>query len=214
MKRLFITIIIALLAGTVQAQAPEVPGQQQPEEETPRNPGGRKKDVPVVGTARIGLGTNAADWAFLGTANINAQLAVGQHWTVEAEARWNPWTYNKTQENQLQYRQKTFAAGLRWWPWYSYSGWWVSGKLQYQEYNRGGIGTMETEEGDAVGLVAGVGYSLQLLPWLNLDFGATGWLGGTKYTTYACPYCGRKTGEGDKFFILPNQLYIAAFFIF
>lgn len=157
---------------------------------------------------------NVVDLGFLGTVNGDFQFALAQHWTIEAQARYNNWTYNKAKENQLESRQKTFAAGVRFWPWYTYSGWWIGLKGQYQEYNRGGIGTLETEEGDAFGGVLSAGYSLQINRWFNIDFGLGGWAGMTKYTTYACPHCGKRVDEGKKFFFLPNEVVIAAMFIF
>ena len=157
---------------------------------------------------------NAVDLAFLGTVNGEVQYAVVQHFSVLGQIRYNNWTYNKAQEDQFESRQRTFAAGCRFWPWYTYSGWWFEAKAQYQEYNRGGIGTLKTEEGDAVGGALAAGYSLQINRWFNIDFGLGGWLGNTRYTTYACPHCGKKLEEGNKFFILPNEVTIAAMFIF
>ncbi len=158
--------------------------------------------------------TNAVDLAFLGTLNAEIQFAVAQHFSVLGQARYNNWTYNNGQANQFESRQKTYALGARFWPWYSYSGWWMEAKAQYQEYNRGGIGTLQTEEGDAVGGTLAAGYSLQINKWFNLDFGLGGWLGNARYTIYACPSCGKVLEDGNKFFILPNEVTIAAMFIF
>lgn len=165
-------------------------------------------------SARWGISTNAVDWACLLTANASGQFAVSRHFTLEAQARWNPWTFNKSSENQLQSRQRCFSLGARWWPWYAYSGWWVAARGQYREYNFGGLGTMETEEGDAAGLVLSAGFSLQVKKWLNIDFGAGFWGGYKNYVTYACPSCGRRTDQGGKGFVLPDELLISAMFIF
>ena len=40
------------------------------------------------------VGTNAIDWLNFGTMNIEASAAVAQHISVNASARYNPWTYN------------------------------------------------------------------------------------------------------------------------
>lgn len=164
--------------------------------------------------ARWSAEVNAVDLAYLGTVNGEIQFAVAQYFSILGQARYNNWTYNAGQENQFESRQRSFAAGVRFWPWYTYSGWWFETKAQYQEYNRGGIGTLQTEEGDAVGGALAAGYSLQISKWLNLDFGLGGWLGNTRYTVYACPNCGKILEEGNKFFILPNEVTIAAMFIF
>lgn len=159
-------------------------------------------------------GTNAVDLAFLGTLNGELQFAASQHFSILTQVRYNNWTYNGGREDQFESRQRSFAAGLRIWPWYTYSGWWIEAKAQYEEYNRGGIGTLRTEEGDAVGGALAAGYSFQINKWFNIDFGLGGWLGNTRYRTYACPQCGKILDEGNKFFILPNEVIIAAMFIF
>lgn len=41
------------------------------------------------------VGTNGADWLLFGTVNANGSVAVARHITVNAEARYNPWTFNK-----------------------------------------------------------------------------------------------------------------------
>lgn len=165
-------------------------------------------------SARWSFSTNAVDWAWMLTANASAQYSVSRHFTLEAQAKWNPWTFNKTSESQLQSRQRCLSLGARWWPWYTYSGWWISARGQYREYNYGGLGTMETEEGDAAGVALSAGFSLQVTKWLNIDFGGGFWGGYKKYVRYACPYCGSKTDQGERSFILPNELLISAMFIF
>ena len=110
---------------------------------------------------RFSVGTNVADWLSLGTMNASASAAVARHFTLNAEARVNPWTFNTNDsETQLQNRHQTYSIGTRWWPWYVYSGWWVGLAAQYQEYNRGGIFSRNTEEGDAFGAVLSAGYTL------------------------------------------------------
>ena len=167
------------------------------------------------GAQRLSVGTNVADWLSLGTVNANASVAVARHFTINAEARVNPWTYNsKDSEAQLQNRHQTYAAGLRWWPWYVYSGWWLGLAAQYQEYNRGGIFSRSTEEGDAFGGVLSAGYTVMLHEHLNLDIGAAGWTGQTVYTVYDCPRCGRISDSGKKWFVLPSEVYLSLIWIF
>ena len=85
---------------------------------------------------------------------------------------------------------------------------------QYQEYNRGGIFSPKTEEGDAFGLSAGAGYSLMIHENLNLDFGLAIWGRQKTYVTYACPSCGRITDKGGKWFFMPNEIRVAVQYIF
>lgn len=161
------------------------------------------------------VSTNLMDYVSLGTVNVQGSAGVSRRVSIEASARVNPWTFHKGDpEKQMQNRHQTYAAGVRYWPWHIYSGWWVSGMAQYQEYNRGGIISQTTEEGDAFGLSAGGGYSLMIHEHINLDFGLSFWTGQKTYITYACPSCGKITDKGSKWFVMPNEIRVALQFIF
>lgn len=164
--------------------------------------------------ARLAFSQNLADYLSLGTLNADLQYSIHRRWTLEAGAKYNNWTWRHRQEEQFEARQQAYYVGVRWWPWYTYSGWWVGTKMQYREYNRGGLFRPEAEEGDAFGAGASGGYSVHVNPWLNVDFGIGFWGGVTKYVTYACPYCGRRVDEGTKFFLLPDEVRIALELIF
>ncbi len=161
------------------------------------------------------VSSNLVDYVSLGTLNAEGGVGVGRRVTLQASARVNPWTFHKGDpDSQMQNRHQTYAAGIRYWPWHIYSGWWISGMAQYQEYNRGGIISQRTEEGDAFGMALGAGYALMLHENLNLDFGLGVWGGQKTYITYACPSCGRITGKGSRWFILPNEIKVALQYIF
>jgi hypothetical protein len=161
------------------------------------------------------VSTNAMDYVSLGTMNAEASMATGRHISINASARINPWTFHKGDPSkQMQNRQQTYAVGVRYWPWHIYSGWWMSGMAQYQEYNRGGIISATTEEGDAYGLSIGAGYSLMLHEHWNLDFGLSLWGGQKTFVTYACPSCGKITDKGAKWFFMPNDLRVSIAYIF
>ena len=172
--------------------------------------------LPVLGRAQNwAVSTNVLDYVSLGTMNAEVSAGVGRRVTIEASARVNPWTFHKGDPSrQMQNRHQTYALGMRYWPWHIYSGWWISADAQYQEYNRGGIISQKTEEGDAFGLSAGAGYSLMLHEKLNLDFGVTLWAGQKTFISYACPSCGRITDKGSKWFIMPNEIRVAIQYIF
>lgn len=170
------------------------------------------------------VAVNTADALELGTLGIEGSAAVGQHWSVHAGAKVNPWTFGRKDSNngmfsepnpdQKQNRMQVYAAGVRWWPWNVYSGWWAGAKGQYQEFNRGGVLKETSQEGDAFGAGLAGGYSLMLKKHWNLDFGLGFWTGWTKYTTYACPSCGKVVDEGQKWFILPNEAILSLVYIF
>ena len=161
------------------------------------------------------LSTNLVDYITLGTLNLEGSAATGRHITINASARVNPWIFHKCDPSkQMQNKHQTYAVGARYWPWHIYSGWWISGMAQYQEYNRGGIISDRTEEGDAFGLSVGGGYSLMIHENLNLDFGLALWGGQKSYVTYACPSCGKITDKGRKWFLMPNEIRVSIAYIF
>ena len=166
------------------------------------------------GTARVALSTNAADYIYLLTPNADVQVAVGRRFTVQAGLKYNRWSWGYGTDKEMKNRQQTYFLGARWWPWYTYSGWYVGLAAQWQEYDRGGLLRKDSESGRAYGLSVSGGYALQVTRWFNIDFGIGVWGGSKTYTLYACPYCGRKIEEGRKFFFLPNEARIAAQFIF
>lgn len=159
------------------------------------------------------IGTNIADAANMGTFNLDGSVSLERHWSLFAGARYNPFTYGEGAD-AVTARQQAYYLGSRYWPWHVYSGWWLSGKAQYQEYNRGGFSSPATTEGDRVGLGLGAGFTYMLHPHLNLEFGLGFWAGYDAYVRYACPICGVTEESGAKAFILPNDLMLAVAYVF
>ncbi|MCD8312532.1 MAG: DUF3575 domain-containing protein, partial [Bacteroidales bacterium] len=93
-------------------------------------------------------------------------------------------------------------------------GWWIAAKLQYQEYNSGGIVSSRTEEGDRFGAGLTGGYTYMISHRLNLDFGLGFWGGVKKYTKYDCPKCGLTLEGGTRAFISPNDVIIGITYVF
>lgn len=166
-----------------------------------------------AGAQELSLSTNLADYAAGGTLNIGAAYGVSRHWTVNAHARYNPFSYGEGSGEALL-RQRTIAAGARWWPWHMYSGWWMGAGVQWQEFAEGGLKGPETSEGDRFGGSLSGGYSTMLGPHFNLDFGFGLWGGYSLYTTYTCQTCGRRLDSGGRAFILPNELILGISYIF
>ena len=168
--------------------------------------------LPAAGQ-EFGVSTNIADYANLGTLNVQASYALSRHWSLAADLKYNPFSYS-TREGTVRNRQRSLSAGARYWPWHAYSGWWLSGALRYQEYNTAGLFSDGSTQGDRVGASLGGGYSYMLTPFLNLEVGAGVWSGYDSYAEYDCPDCGRKTSTGQKFFFLPAELVLALTYIF
>lgn len=160
------------------------------------------------------VGLNVGELLSLGTVSAEGSVALNQHFSMNAGISVNPWTFNKGTSRQIQHRKQEYSLGMRWWPCEVYSGWWLSARAQYQEYNRGGLVRAATEEGDAVGLALGAGFSLPVAQHLNIDFGAMFWSGYKWYKMYSCPKCGRVVDSGEKAFVLPNSLVVSLVYEF
>lgn len=168
-----------------------------------------------VSAQRISLSTNLLDYVSLGTFNVEASYTLSRHWSLSASARYNPFTFHKGDpDRQFQYRQQSYALGVRLWPWHSMSGWWFAGKVRYQEYNHGGILSRESEEGDRAGLGLYSGYTYMLSRHFNLEFGLGVWGGSSWYRRYSCPYCGLTVQRGRKWFLLPDDVMISLAYVF
>jgi len=162
---------------------------------------------------RWSLATNVVDYVNFGTMNLEGSLATSQHWSMTAVAKFNPFRF-EYKGKPLSARQQLYGLGMRFWPWHVYSGWWAGTRLQYQEYNRGGIKTEATDEGDRFGVGLSGGYSYMLNKHLNLDVGVGVWGGYDRYVTYACPVCGVTVDSGERGFILPSDLMLSLVYVF
>lgn len=161
----------------------------------------------------VSLSSNFTDLADRGTLNLEAALGLSRHWSLSAGAKYNPFSFGEGDEIR-QSKQRLFSIGARYWPWHLWSGFWFSAKCQWQEFNRGGIVSPLTVEGDRLGAALGTGYSVMLSRHLNLDLGIGAWAGYVSSVAYSCPRCGRIEGKSKDFFVLPNDLLLSLSFIF
>ena len=153
----------------------------------------------VASAQRLSVATNVLDYADFGTLNVEGDVAVARQWTLTAGAKYNPFLFKADTPEPLSARQQLYAAG---------------GKVQYQEYNRGGIRSAVTDEGDRYGAGLSAGFTYMLHPHLNVSLGAGVWGGFQRYTIYSCPVCGVTEESGEKTFILPNDLALTLSYVF
>ncbi|MBR7157821.1 MAG: DUF3575 domain-containing protein, partial [Bacteroidales bacterium] len=160
------------------------------------------------------LASNIIGYANLGTINGEIGLGLSQHFSLYIQGKYNPFTFKKDTPQQFQSRQAAFSVGCRYWLWHLWSGWFIIGQTGYSKYNRGGIISERTFEGDAYGVTLGGGYALMLSKHFNVDFGA-GIMGGyTEYKKYRCPQCGKLEDKGKKLFVAPNNLMVQFSYMF
>jgi hypothetical protein len=161
------------------------------------------------------ISTDVLSCAAFGTLNVDASMALSRKWSLVAGLRYNPFTFNTNRpDKQFQLRQRSCSFGARFWPWHFGSGWWLAGKMRYQEYNMGGLLRGNTREGDRVGGGIYTGYTHMLSAHINLEFGLGVWAGVDVYTVYSCPLCGLTVDSGNKFFVLPDDIMISLAYVF
>lgn len=161
------------------------------------------------------VATDLLSYANLATINGEISYSVSQHWTTSVGFKYNPFTFRVGEDKRMvNNRQRTVSLGGRYWLWHVYSGWWMSAKLQYQEYNKGGWKNPETKEGDRYGVGLSSGYSYMIASWLNLELSAGVWAGRDNYRIYDCPKCGVTLEDGSAFFVLPHDIMLSLSFVF
>lgn len=159
------------------------------------------------------LSTNVLDYANFVTLNLQASYGVARHWSLNAGMKYNPFSYRDGLDMKMN-KQVSCSVGAKFWPWYIFSGWWLSGAARYQEYSSGGIFSILTTEGNRIGGSLSGGYSHLLSPHLNLDFGIGLWAGYNQFKVYACQTCGKVVADGKGYFVLPSDITVALTYIF
>lgn len=167
----------------------------------------------TVQAQNFSVTTNVLDYLDFGTLNMEASCGIARQWTLNAGVKYNPFSWGEG-GREMADKQRSVEAGARFWPWHIYSGWWMGGKLKWQEYNRGGIESPAASEGDRYGGSFSAGYTFMLNTHLNLDIGLGLWGGYDKYTAYECLRCGRVIDGGERFFVLPNDILLTISYIF
>ena len=170
----------------------------------------------TAGAQKVAVGTNVVDWVNLGTANIEAGLSIGQHFSAFVGGRYNPWSFDNTRQNvPMRNNVKNAYIGMRYWPWYIYSGWWVALKGQYEQFMEGGFWRPIMEEGTAIGAGLSGGYTIMLHKNLNMEFGIGLWGGRyTDYSKYQCTDCLDLITAGPRNFLQFDDLVIAFVYVF
>ncbi len=164
-----------------------------------------KTEDDATGPQKFAVSTNVIDYLDRGTINLGVSLALSRHISGELQYRMNP--FKSGSGDDIVLNQKTvYAIGARYWPWICFSGWWIKGGIQAENYVRQNYITAiygdGLKRGTGFGASIGGGYSLMLSKSFNIDLGADIW-GGID-----------TTAEGNKAFILPNNLYLCIAYVF
>ncbi len=169
-----------------------------------------------VNAQKYALSTNVVDWAYLGTMNLEGSMAVARHFSLHLGLRDNPWEFHQTDPDMTIHNQmRAVNLGVRYWPWYVNSGWWLALKGQCKQYSYTGIWRPAMEEGTALGGGLSAGYTLMLSRHLNMELGAGVWAGKIKdYVLYCCPVCMDIREQGPRNFVRLEDIYLSFVYVF
>lgn len=162
----------------------------------------------------LGIATNIIGYANFLTLNAEATYKIKDQLSIHAGVKYNPFTFNKDEENQMQNRSSILQIGMRYWTWHTNSGWFAGGGAEFGYFNYGGIISKETHEGWRAGVNITAGYSLMLSRHFNFEFGAGLFTGYRNSKRYACPRCGATLGNDKKIYVAPNNLLAQMVYLF
>lgn len=163
----------------------------------------------------VSVSTNALGWADYGTVNLSAGVSLSRHLSFEAGGRYNPFSFQRQSGLTVRNQRKTAFAGVRYWPWYVFSGWWMGIKGQWSEYSRTGLRRFAVDEGTGYGIGLSTGYTWMISKRFNLDFGIGGWEGRLyEHTLYHCLKCMEIRESGPKNFITLDDVSVSLMIMF
>lgn len=170
----------------------------------------------LASAQKVAFSTNVVDWAYLGTTNLEAGVGVSQHLSLVGGGKLNIWSFDSQKRDAVvQDKRQMGYFGVKYWPWYVYSGWWGGFKGQYEKRYSSGVWRPALEESTAVGGVLSAGYAIMLHKHFNIDFGA-GIFGGRyiDYTLYRCPDCTVIRQQGPRNFLRLDDVMVTVSLIF
>lgn len=169
---------------------------------------------------KLDVSTNLFDWLDFATINFDASIPVSRHITVQVGGKFNGWEFKNSEgsDSLTKNQQQSVSAGVRYWPWGTYSKLWICSKLQYCEYSETGVWRRALDEGKAVGAGLSMGYLWRIGNHLGIDLGGGFWGGRLlEHALYNCPDPIERDSPrecGAKNFIAINDLTISVHWLF
>lgn len=164
---------------------------------------------------KFALSTNLVEWANFATANLDASLSVSQHVSLFVGGKYNPWKFETRKGMPVFENQTTAYAGMRYWPWYVYSGWWIGAKLKYMDFSESGVLRPKLFEGKSIGGGLSFGYTLMIHERFNIEIGGGIW--GGRHLEYAKYWNSSNMDlmdSGPRNFVFIDELSVALMYVF
>lgn len=165
---------------------------------------------------KVAIQSNIISLLDFGTLNAEAGISVAQHLSLHLGGKYNPWSFNlESPSLQIKDQHKVYYAGVRYWPWYVFSDWWISTKVEYLDFLQTGVWRPAVESGRGVGIGLGFGYTKMLNKHFNLDLGVGcigGWL--FDYTLNNSQNYSSIRDSGERHFIYPDGIQVGIMYVF
>ena len=173
---------------------------------------------------RIAVKTNALYWV-TATPNLGFEVAMGDRWTFEVEAGYNPWTFNK--EKNMKAKHWLVSPEFRYWFCNSFQGHFIGINGNYAQFNAGAlpvpvhkafIALNQTQEQDleksrvegwAVGAGLTYGYAFPIARRWNIELTAGFGYWYSIYNQYESRKCGLFQETVNKHALGPTSLGIS-----
>lgn len=171
-----------------------------------------------IGNPRLfknSLSTNLVEWANFATVNLDASFRVSQHISLFIGGKYNPWKFETKGGMSIFENQTTAYAGMRYWPRFVYSGWWIGAKLKYMDFSESGVLRPKLFEGKSLGAGVSFGYTWMIHERFNVEIGGGIWGGRhLAYSKYRTPAARDLIDSGAKNFVFIDDLSISLIYLF
>ena len=111
--------------------------------------------------------------------------------------------------------QTTFYTGVRYWPWYVWSGWWVSAKVRYTQFKETGVLRPKLFQGTSVGAGLAAGYTWMISKHFNIEIGGGAWAGRhLQFEQYRTPASMQLQDSGPRNFVFFDEMSLSLMYVF
>ena len=156
--------------------------------------------------------TNFPDWVASAKANAGFQLSLKRHISLETNVKY---LLDHSRDGGVYGDDYDIfaSAGVRWWPWNSFTGLYIGSGAGYEKFFNGWGSIVEFHD-DYMGAYLKAGYDLMVLRHLNLEAGLVGWGGAVTSTKNIGKGPEGEYGSETKGFLRLAEVTIALVYIF
>jgi hypothetical protein len=112
-------------------------------------------------------------------------------------------------------KQTTGYVGVRYWPWYVWSGWWVSAKVRYTQFSETGVLRPKLFEGRSIGAGLAFGYTWMPSEHFNIEVGGGAWAGRhLEFAQYRTVRSMELQDSGPRNFAFIDEMSLSLMYVF